>query len=67
MSTTSGDIAKPEYPLGDKESIEKNGMQEYAKSINAVNNERLKRYFRLIGAPTSDKQSRDGVIRRTKP
>ena len=67
MSTVQGDIAKPEYPLGDKESTEKNGMQEYVKSIKAVNDARLKRYFDIVAPPKSDKKSRDGVIRRVKP
>jgi hypothetical protein len=70
MATTQGDIAKPELPLGERpkhaKSVSKNDMVSYAEEINRINAERTKRYFNLIGKPVSDKQSRDGIIRRTK-
>ena len=67
MSTVQSDIAKPEYPLGDKESLQKNGMQDFVKSINRINAARTKRYFDLIAPAKSDKKKRDGVVRRVKP
>ena len=66
MSTTQGDIAKPEYPFGEGGN-KRNDMLGYTEAIKKVNAERTKRYMDLVGKPTSDKKSRDGVIRRVKP
>ena len=50
MATTTGDVAFPEKPLGEKDA-EKMGLQNFADNIVKINNEKLKRYHDLVGKP----------------
>ena len=67
MSTTQGDIAKPQLPLGERKDAKKNDMQSFVAGINKINAERTKRYEELVGKSFVYGPERDGVIRRIMP
>ena len=62
MSTVSGDIANRQDGLGGRGKDE---MSEWIKGIKKINDERTKRYNKLVGRVEEDK--RDNIVRRVNP
>ena len=66
MATTTGDIASPQLPFGERNDS-KHDMKQFIKEINKINDERLKRYNDLIGKPVIAGKERNGVVKRVIP